>query len=125
MTLNETGPSFEAAYAETMLVDREAGLEEADLSYLTIELFEELLASEAGAGITSVADTEVAGLPGGPVGGELVHHAIFLGGDRVIGYQASATGGCQTLVPVDTRGFRMPVRTCAPGGVTIWKIVPV
>lgn len=121
-------PTFEAAYAETVRVYDDAGIDAADLTYLTKELFEELLtATEGSAGEESlpVAAEAITSFPGETESGELVHNAIFLGGDRVLGYLAGAAGICSSLVPVDTYGQPKFVRRCASGGGTIWKIMPV
>jgi hypothetical protein len=124
--MNTTTPTFETAYAETKRAYETAGLPNADLSWLTEEFFADLLTNvqqqAALTSLASISDT-VAVFP--PEIGDLVHHVVHLEGDRILGYEASETGGCQMLIPIDTHGTTIPVRKCGSGGVDIFRILPV
>ncbi len=83
MTLDITTPTFEEVYAETRRGYLAAGIEDADLTYLTREFYEGLQAEteqDAAPSRASASDRCDAGNPDDPIEGVLLHHMVFLGG---------------------------------------------
>jgi hypothetical protein len=127
MNLDATNPTFEEAYAETQRGYQAAGVDDADLSYLTREFFDELLGraeQKSPPSRSSAGDTCAPLSPGSPPVSDLIHHVVFLGPLRFTGYRASSIGGCQMTEVVDGEGGISFVRKCTSGGASIFGIRP-